>query len=126
MDFECPPLVASIIDIGLQELNLAVAIVTSVIALYVSVVMFWWWCRLRKTGSSFSSFILDVGMAKAALCFWATTGVVQIMVMDMTQPLIILPARLIWLFVVIRQAIMTFKYYSNEDEIVSPPGPFQK
>lgn len=109
----------------LQNINLVIATVTFITALYVSVVMFYWWLKLRYTKTNLRPLILSISMAKGAISFWAFTGMIQVIVFNLNQPLISMPARLLFMIACIIQAHVTTKYYRAQVDS-DPPGPFEK
>lgn len=112
-------------DESLRDINLVIAAVTNITSFYVCIVMFYWWRRLRNTTTNLRPLIMAISLAKGALWFWSGTGVLQIVAFDIIQPLITLPARLVFMFAALLQAHLTTKYYKIDDE-PDPPGPFEK
>lgn len=114
MEFEewLPPEPAGL-DVPLQELNLIVAAITNAGSLYLVVVLASWWFRLRFTRTHLRSFVAGVWLAKLAIWFWSATGIFQIVVNDMTQPLLTLPSRICMMIAVCVMVWVTTKYYQH-------------
>jgi hypothetical protein len=110
VDFEDLPSPAMMVDVSLQELNLIIAVVTNAACIYLVVTFTFWWLRTRRLKLPLCDLIRSTAEAKTALWFWSLTGIAQILVYDMTQPLITLPSRLLWLVVVFRQISVTVRY----------------
>jgi hypothetical protein len=100
------------IDLPLQEINLIVAAITNFACLYLVIVLAWWWFRLRVTRTYFRPFIFGVWLAKLSIWFWSLTGLFQIVVLNMTQPLLTLPARIGMMIAVVIMVWVTTHYYA--------------
>lgn len=101
------------IDVSLQEVNLIVAAVTNAASLYLVIVLAWWWFRLRVTRTHLRPFVFGVWLAKLSIWFWSLTGLVQIVALNMTQPLLTLPARVGMMIAVVIMVWVTTKYYQT-------------
>ncbi len=111
--FEYLPDEITDIDVPLQELNLLIACITCGACLYLVIALACWWFRLHDTHTPLRQFIFGVWLAKLGVWFWSVTGIVQIVVFDMTQPLITLPSRIGMMIAVIIMAWVTTKYYRS-------------
>lgn len=92
-----------------QMINLALATATNIGALYLVVVYSDWTRRLRYSRTSLRPLIFSLALAKGTLWFWTGSNVFSIVVLDNSQPLITLPARLLWLAVVLIQVWVTVR-----------------
>lgn len=101
------------IDLPLQEMNLVVAAITCAASLYLVVVLASWWWRLRVSHTHLRLFVLGVWIAKLSILFWSVTGIAQIVVFNMTQPLLTLPARVGMMIAVCVMVWVTTRYYQN-------------
>ncbi len=101
------------IDVPLQELNLLIAVVTCAACLYLVAVLLSWWFRLRTLKTHLRPFIFGVWLAKLSILLWSATGVIQIVVYDMTQPLITLPSRIGVMIAFCIMVWVTTRYYQS-------------
>lgn len=92
-----------------QLLDLTIATLTNVGALYLVIVMLSWTRRLRYSRTSLRPLVLSLALAKGALWFWTFTNVVGILWLDNSLPTITLPARSLWLVVVLVQVWVTVR-----------------
>lgn len=90
------------IDIG-QWCDLLIAALTCAGAAVLTVTMLHWTKRLRYSRTSLRPLIFSLALAKFALFFWTGSNVLNIMVGDASLPSATLPARLLWLVVVVIQ-----------------------
>lgn len=94
------------IDLG-QWVDLVIASLTCVIAIYLTITMLHWTTRLRRSRTSLRPLIFSLALAKFALFFWTGSNVINIIILDASLPAITLPSRIMWLIVVIVQAWVT-------------------
>lgn len=91
----------------MQLISLIIAVATNIGAAYLVVVMFSWVRRLKYSRTDLRPLILSLGVAKLALWFWTFSNILNTILFNEDQPLLTLPARASWLFVVLLQIRVT-------------------
>lgn len=102
------------IDTPMEAANLIIATITNVGCIYLVIVMLWWWWRLRTIRrNQLRPLLLGIAFAKAAIWFWSFTGLLQIVLFNMTLPSVTLPARLLLMTAILIQTYVTAHYYPS-------------
>jgi hypothetical protein len=99
----------------MQHIDLAIATITNVGALYVAVVVLFWAIRLRHLHLRFLPFVVGAGVVKLALWFWSLTAIIQILIYNVRLPLYSLPARIAVMCAILAQVWVTLHYYGQRD-----------
>lgn len=99
----------------MQLVNIAVAVLTNIGAVYLAVVMLHWCYRLRYSRTDLRPLIFGIFTAKAALWLWTFLNIINIIVFDESQPNITLPARVLFLVAVVIQVYVTLKVQATPD-----------
>lgn len=90
-----------------NPINFTVAAATNIAAIYIITVMSYWWWRLKYSDTNLRPLILSIFLAKAGIWFWTTTTMIQITFLDIPQPLVTLPARIVILCAALTQVYVT-------------------
>lgn len=92
-----------------QLLNLGVAAVTNILAMYLVVTMCYWVYRLKNSRTNLRPFIIATLVAKSAVWFWTFLNMTEIVINNTNPSMLTFPARLGFLVAVIIQTWVTTK-----------------
>ena len=98
-------------NLPLHYLNLTIALVTNLGALFIVLSMVGWLRRLRAVEEfGLRPFIYGVIVAKSAVWFWSATGIAQVVLFALEIPTITLPARLLFMIAVLTHSFIIIRY----------------
>jgi peptidoglycan biosynthesis protein MviN/MurJ (putative lipid II flippase) len=82
---------------SMEPINLGVAILTNALSIYMCIVALYWWYRLRESDTDFKGWFLGTAAVMLAVWSWTSTGIFQIVYMNVDLPLVTFPARIAFL-----------------------------
>lgn len=97
--------------------SLVIALFTSVLSFYLAIMWSRYVKRLRNSPSDMQDLVISLAYAKANLCFWSVSNVINIAMLGDYLPWITLPSRTLWLLVVIKQVRVIMRTEAHRPEL---------
>lgn len=97
----------------MQAISFLIATVTLVCSAYTTVIMIWWWRRLKGVHSKLRPFFLAAGLIMSGLAYWAATNMFQMIAFDVNLPTLTLPVRLFLMIGAMIKVYVTLYYYGG-------------